>query len=123
MNGSRARRSRKRGTVALQGESTTMAVDVRNQFGPLEALIRAIADRKERPTPWVDATTYPWSDAEFSARYVRRADYARLIGMNDTGEEVDSLITSLQAKPKARILDLCSGSGRHSVAMALRGFR
>ena len=100
-----------------------MAVDVRNQFGPLEALIRAIADRKERPTPWVDATTYPWSDAEFSKRYVRRADYAQLIGMNDTGEEVDSLITSLQAKPKARILDLCSGSGRHAVAMALRGFR
>ena len=100
-----------------------MAVEVRNQFGPLEALIRAIADRKERPTPWVDATTYPWSDPEFSKRYVRRADYAQLIGMNETGEEVESLISLLQAKPKARILDICSGNGRHAVAMALRGFR
>lgn len=100
-----------------------MAVDVRNQFGPLEALIRAIADRKERPTPWVDATTYPWSDPEFSKRYVRRADHSASIGMNDTGEEVDSLISLLQAKPKSRILDLCSGNGRHAVAMALRGYR
>ena len=100
-----------------------MAVDVRNQFGPLEALIRAIADRKERPTPWVDATTYPWSDPEFSKRYVRRAAYEQLIGMNETGEEVESLISLLQAKPKARILDLCSGNGRHAIGMALRGFR
>jgi D-alanine-D-alanine ligase len=100
-----------------------MAVDVRNQFGPLEALVRAIADRKERPTPWVDATTYPWSDPEFSKRYVRRADHSALIGMNETGDEVDSLIALLQAKPKARILDLCAGNGRHAVAMALRGFR
>jgi SAM-dependent methyltransferase len=29
----------------------------------------------------------------------------------------------LQAKPKSRILDLCSGNGRHAVAMALRGYR
>ncbi|HEY5094422.1 MAG TPA: class I SAM-dependent methyltransferase [Candidatus Eremiobacteraceae bacterium] len=100
-----------------------MAVDVRNQFGPLEALVRAIADRKERPTPWVDATTYPWSDPDFSKRYVRRADYAQQIGMNETGEEVESLISALQAKPKARILDLCAGNGRHAVGMALRGFR
>jgi D-alanine-D-alanine ligase len=100
-----------------------MAVDVRNQFGPLEALVRAIADRKERPTPWVDATTYPWSDPEFSKRYVRRADQSVLIGMNETGDEVESLISLLQAKPKARILDLCAGNGRHAVAMALRGFR
>ena len=100
-----------------------MAVDVRNQYGPLEALVRAIADRKERPTPWVDATTYPWSDPEFSKRYVRRADHGALIGMNETGDEVDQLIALLQAKPKARILDLCAGNGRHAVAMALRGFR
>lgn len=100
-----------------------MAVDVRNQFGQLESLVRAIADRKERPTPWVDATTYPWSDPEFSKRYVRRADHSDLIGMNETGEEVESLIALLQAKPKARILDLCAGNGRHAVAMALRGYR
>jgi len=100
-----------------------MAVDVRNQFGQLESLVRAIADRKERPTPWVDATTYPWSDPEFSKRYVRRADHSALIGMVETGEEVEALISLLQTKPKARILDLCAGSGRHAVAMALRGYR
>jgi ubiquinone/menaquinone biosynthesis C-methylase UbiE len=115
--------SRTPASVSLLGDATNMAVDVRNQYGPLEALIRAIADRKERPTPWVDATTYPWSDPEFSKRYVRRADQNALIGMNETGDEVDSLISLLQAKPKARILDVCAGNGRHAVAMALRGYR
>src|SRR5450755_649490 len=100
-----------------------MAVDVRNQFGPLEALIRAVADRKERPTPWVDSTTYPWSDDNFSKRYVRRANYQQLLGMIETGDEVESLISLLDPKPKARVLDIGSGNGRHSIAMALRGFR
>ncbi len=88
---------------------------------PLEELIKAAADRKERPKPWVDVTTYPWGDEEFSTRYVRRANYQELYGMKETGEEVDDLITLLNVKPKARVLDLCSGNGRHAIAMALRG--
>jgi SAM-dependent methyltransferase len=89
--------------------------------GPLEELMRAAAGLKERPKAWVDANSYPWSDDEFSARYVRRANYQDLYGMKETGEEVDELITLLNIKPKARVLDLCSGNGRHSIALALRG--
>lgn len=89
--------------------------------GPLEELMRAAAGLKERPKPWVDVMSYPWNDEDFSARYVRRANYQELSGMKETGEEVDELITLLNIKPKARVLDLCSGNGRHSIALALRG--
>jgi cyclopropane fatty-acyl-phospholipid synthase-like methyltransferase len=89
--------------------------------GPLEELMRAAAGQKERPKAWTDAGSYPWADEEFSARYVRRANYQELYGMKETGEEVDELITLLNIKPKARVLDICSGNGRHSIALALRG--
>lgn len=89
--------------------------------GPLEELMRAAAGLKERPKAWTDASSYPWSEDEFSARYVRRANYQDLYGMKETGEEVDELIALLNIKPKARVLDLCSGNGRHSIALALRG--
>lgn len=88
---------------------------------PLEELIIAAADRKERPKPWADVTTYPWGEDEFSGRFVRRANYQELYGMKETGEEVDELITALNVRPKARVIDLCSGNGRHAIAMALRG--
>jgi SAM-dependent methyltransferase len=88
---------------------------------PLEELMRAAAGAKERPKPWVDVNSYPWSDEEFSTRYVRRANYQELYGMKETGEEVDELITLLNIKPKSRVLDLCSGNGRHAIALALRG--
>lgn len=89
--------------------------------GPLEELMRAAAGLKERPKAWTDAGSYPWGDEEFSARFVRRANYQDLYGMKETGEEVDELITLLNIKPKARVLDICSGNGRHSIALALRG--
>lgn len=88
---------------------------------PLEELMRAAAGLRERPKPWVEVDSYPWSDEDFSARYVRRANYQELYGMKETGEEVDELITLLNIKPKTRVLDLCSGNGRHSIALALRG--
>jgi ubiquinone/menaquinone biosynthesis C-methylase UbiE len=87
----------------------------------LEELIRAATGRKERPKPWVDVTSYPWSDEAFSARFVRRANYQELYGMKETGEEVDELIGLLNIRPKARVLDVCSGNGRHAIALALRG--
>jgi len=37
--------------------------------------------------------------------------------------EVDFIITVLQLKPEARVLDLCCGQGRHSLELARRGFR
>jgi len=103
-----------------------MAIDVKTTNGaatPALDLIRAIADRKEQPTPWVDADTFPWRDEDFSARFVRRANYQQLYGMKETGEEVDELTALLGRAPKARVLDLCSGNGRHAIALALRGYR
>jgi SAM-dependent methyltransferase len=103
-----------------------MAIDVKATNGaasPPAELMQAIADRKERPKPWVDADSFPWRDEEFSARYVRRANYQALYGMQETGEEVDALCSLLACGPKASVLDLCSGNGRHAVAMALRGRR
>jgi D-alanine-D-alanine ligase len=102
-------------------EVKTIPPIVQPQASPLEELIQAAADRKERPKPWADVTTFPWSEEAFSARYVRRANYQELYGMKETGEEVDELITLLNVRPKARVLDLCSGNGRHAIAMALRG--
>lgn len=90
-------------------------------LSPLEELIHAAAGRKERPKPWVDVTSYPWSDEDFSGRFVRRANYQELYGMRETGEEVDELISLLNIKPKGRVLDVCSGNGRHAIALALRG--
>lgn len=103
-----------------------MAIDVKATNGatsPPAALMQAIADRKERPKPWVDADSFPWREEEFSTRYVRRANYQSLYGMQETGDEVDALCTLLQCGTKARLLDLCSGNGRHAIAMALRGRR
>jgi SAM-dependent methyltransferase len=103
-----------------------MAIDVKTTNGaatPALDLIRAIADRKEQPTPWVDADTFPWRDEDFSSRFVRRANYQQLFGMKETGEEVDELAALLARAPKARVLDLCSGNGRHTIALALRGYR
>ncbi len=99
-------------------QTTTTAT---NGSGALEELVRAATGRKERPKPWVDITTYPWSEDAFSARFVRRANYQELYGMKETGEEVDELIALLNIRPKARVLDVCSGNGRHAIALALRG--
>ena len=103
-----------------------MAIELKPSNGtvtpPLD-LLAAVADRKERPKPWVDAETFPWRDEDFSARFVRRANYQELYGMKETGEEVDDLAALLAAPAKGRVLDLCSGNGRHAIAMALRGFR
>ena len=103
-----------------------MAVDVKSTNGaasPALDLIAAVADRKERPAPWVEVDTFPWREEDFSARFVRRANYQEWYGMQETSDEVDDLTRLLDRNAKARILDLCSGNGRHAIAMALRGFR
>ena len=103
---------------AAQAQALTVAA---NGFSALEELVAAATGRKERPKPWVDVTTYPWGEDEFSARFVRRANYQELYGMKETGEEVDELIGLLNIRPKMRVLDVCSGNGRHAIALALRG--
>jgi len=103
---------------AAQPQSPTLAA---NGYSALEELVAAATGRKERPKPWVDVTSYPWAEDEFSARFVRRANYQELYGMKETGEEVDELIGLLNIRPKMRVLDVCSGNGRHAIALALRG--
>ncbi len=103
-----------------------MAIDLKTTNGaatPPHDLITAVADRKDRPKPWVDADSFPWRDEDFSARFVRRANYQELYGMKETGEEVDDIAGLLGVAQKPRVLDLCSGNGRHAIAMALRGCR
>lgn len=103
-----------------------MAIDLKSTNGatsPTLDIMQAVADRRERLKPWVDAETFPWRDEDFSSRFVRRANYQELYGMQETGEEADDLVALLGCAPKARVLDLCSGNGRHAVAMALRGYR
>jgi ubiquinone/menaquinone biosynthesis C-methylase UbiE len=104
--------------TAAQPQTPTVAA---NGASALEELVHAATGRKERPKPWVDVTTYPWAEDEFSARFVRRANYQELYGMKETGEEVDELIGLLNIRPKMRVLDVCSGNGRHAIALALRG--
>lgn len=40
-----------------------------------------------------------------------------------SSREVQSLVRMMDLKPKAKILDLCCGYGRHSIELAQRGFR
>ncbi len=40
-----------------------------------------------------------------------------------SSREVESIVRMLNLKPKAKILDLCCGYGRHSIELAERGFR
>ncbi len=103
-----------------------MAVDVQPIAAPPNAfdeLIRAVGDRREQPRPWIDAASYPWAEEDFSSRYVRRANYQALYGMQETGDEVEEIINALRPPAKARLLDLCAGNGRHAIAMALRGYK
>jgi len=103
-----------------------MAIDVKQTNGattPPVALVQAVADRIERPRPWIDADTFPWREDDFSARYVRRANYQAMYGMQETGDEVEALCALLGGPPKSNVLDLCSGNGRHAIAIALRGRR
>lgn len=86
-------------------------------------LLRAVSERRARPRPWIDASTYPWAEEDFSSRYVRRTNYKELYGMQETGDEVEDIISALQPTSKARVLDLCAGNGRHAIAMALRGYK
>ncbi|MBV8222707.1 MAG: class I SAM-dependent methyltransferase [Candidatus Eremiobacteraeota bacterium] len=103
-----------------------MAVDVQPilpSSNAFDEFIRAVGDKREQPRPWADLGTYPWSEEDFSARYVRRANYQQLYDMQETGDEVEDIIAQLKPPAKAKLLDLCAGNGRHAIAMALRGYK
>jgi len=104
-----------------------MAVDVQPvvaaQPNVFDELIRTVGNHRERLRPWIDVGTYPWGEEDFSSRYVRRANYQTMYGMQETGDEVEDIIGALALASKARVLDLCCGNGRHAIAMALRGYK
>ena len=103
-----------------------MAVDIQpvaTQPNAFDELIRAVGEKREQPRPWVDVGTYPWSEEDFSSRYVRRANYQQLYDMQETGDDVEDILGHLKPAAKARLLDLCAGNGRHAIAMALRGYK
>jgi SAM-dependent methyltransferase len=49
--------------------------------------------------------------------------WAAAVPATSTAEEVDFVVRELGTSPPARILDLPSGLGRHSIALASRGYR
>jgi SAM-dependent methyltransferase len=56
-----------------------------------------------------------------------RNDYLNVYGHTFTQERAEKeagfVAAALELKPRARVLDLCCGQGRHSVQLAKRGFR
>lgn len=63
--------------------------------------------------------TEPWFERSF------REDYLLVYRHRDessANKEVNELLTHLPIKRSGRVLDLCCGSGRHSRALALRGY-
>jgi SAM-dependent methyltransferase len=65
-----------------------------------------------RPEWWQDVFNRP----TFLELY-QRADLER------AAVQVDQVLALLDLQPQARVLDVCSGYGRHSVELARRGFR
>jgi SAM-dependent methyltransferase len=60
-----------------------------------------------------------WWQKFFDQHYVK--DYQEL--EKRSSKEVDSIIQMLDLKPKAKVLDLCCGYGRHSIELAQRGYK
>jgi SAM-dependent methyltransferase len=79
--------------------------------------LQALADRKPRPRPFVDITSLPWDQPEFSRHFLRTATR----GARYTQREIAFLQQCGVLAPEQRILDLACGGGRHSLAMARHG--
>jgi D-alanine-D-alanine ligase len=63
-----------------------------------------------------------WWQSLFNAVYLR-TDGDVVENDANTQQEVDRLVRALGLEPNDRVLDLCCGQGRHSLALAARGFR
>ena len=62
-----------------------------------------------------------WEDAEFWALF--SGPMFREKAWEEAAEQVERLETLLDIEPPARVLDLCCGPGRHTLALARRGYR
>jgi SAM-dependent methyltransferase len=67
------------------------------------------------------APAMPWWDAYFGELYLRM--FAVILTPDRTAQEMAGVMTMLDLRPGARILDLCCGQGRHSVPLARAGYR
>lgn len=63
----------------------------------------------------------PWWKAYFGELYLRM--FGTILTPERTAQEVAGVMTLLELRPGARILDLCCGQGRHAVPLARAGFR
>ncbi len=63
----------------------------------------------------------PWWDTYFGELYLRM--FAAILTPDRTAQEIAGVMTMLNLRPGARILDLCCGQGRHSVPLARAGYR
>lgn len=63
----------------------------------------------------------PWWDVHFDELYLRISE--TILTADRTAREVAGIMTLLELRPPARILDLCCGQGRHSVPLARAGYR
>jgi SAM-dependent methyltransferase len=62
-----------------------------------------------------------WWDTYFDEWYLRM--FEAVLSPDRTAQEVAGVITLLDLRPGARILDLCCGQGRHAVPLAQAGYR
>jgi ubiquinone/menaquinone biosynthesis C-methylase UbiE len=63
----------------------------------------------------------PWWEVYFDELYLRMFD--TILTPERTAQEVAGVMTLLDLKPGARILDLCCGQGRHAVFLTRAGYR
>jgi ubiquinone/menaquinone biosynthesis C-methylase UbiE len=63
----------------------------------------------------------PWWDTYFGELYLRM--FAAFLTPERTAQEIAGVMTMLNLRPGARVLDLCCGQGRHAVPLARAGYR
>lgn len=62
-----------------------------------------------------------WWEIYFDELYLRM--FQTILTPDRTAQEVAGVVTLLDLKPGARVLDLCCGQGRHAVPLARAGYR
>jgi SAM-dependent methyltransferase len=63
----------------------------------------------------------PWWDVNFDELYLRM--FETILTPERTAQEVAGVMTLLNLRPGARVLDLCCGQGRHTVPLGRVGYR
>ena len=91
-------------------------------------LTQSDRDRLERhhssQAPRLFEDNFPWDDTAFTRRFTELTDL-RQSYWGDAAPDVDRLALILDSpeESKPHVVDLCCGAGRHSLAMAARGWQ